>query len=213
MDADPYLLELVRYIHLNPVRSGIVRRPEDYPWSGHRVYLGLEIIPWLTTAWVLSMFSGRTDRARRAYREFVEEGKEGGHRGEFGKGSQMDSRILGDTLFIEKVLGPAPERSKRRVTVERILSHVCKRFSIREDELSGSGKDRRLSRIRGILAWLVLDSGSLTLAELSKRVHRDSSTLSSAARSFEKEAQTNTGLRQLMSEMTEELFEIQISKA
>jgi len=52
VDADTYLLELTRYIHLNPVRSGIVRIPEDYPWSGHRAYLGLETIPWLTTEWV-----------------------------------------------------------------------------------------------------------------------------------------------------------------
>ena len=52
VDADTYLLELNRYIHLNPVRSGIVRIPEDYPWSGHRAYLGLETIPWLTTEWV-----------------------------------------------------------------------------------------------------------------------------------------------------------------
>ena len=68
VDADTYLLELTRYIHLNPVRSGIVRFPEDYPWSGHRAYLGLESIPWLTTEWVLSMFSRRADHARRAYR-------------------------------------------------------------------------------------------------------------------------------------------------
>jgi REP element-mobilizing transposase RayT len=52
VEADTYLLELTRYIHLNPVRSGIVRIPEDYPWSGHRTYLGLETIPWLTTEWV-----------------------------------------------------------------------------------------------------------------------------------------------------------------
>ena len=58
VDADSYLEELTRYIHLNPVRAGIVKEPEDYPWSGHRAYLGLEMIPWLTTDWVLSQFSG-----------------------------------------------------------------------------------------------------------------------------------------------------------
>ena len=40
VDADSYLLELVRYIHLNPVRTGLVKDPLDYPWSGHRAYLG-----------------------------------------------------------------------------------------------------------------------------------------------------------------------------
>ena len=213
VDADSYLLELSRYIHLNPVRSGIVRRPEDYPWSGHRAYLGLETIPWLTKDRVLSMFSSRPDRALRAYWEFVEKGRDGGHREEYGKGSQTDSRILGDMIFIDKVLGQTQERLKRPMRVEQIVSHVCKEFSLKEEELSGSGKDRRLSKVRAIAAWLVLDSGSLTLAELSKRVRRDSSTLSSAAKLLQKQAQMDTDLRQLMSKIREGLSEIQISKA
>ena len=77
----------------------------------------------------------------------------------------------------------------------------------------GSGKDRRLSKVRAIAAWLVLDSGSLTLAELSKRVRRDSSTLSSAAKLLQKQAQMDTDLRQLMSKIREGLSEIQLSKA
>jgi len=45
VERDSYLLELVRYIHLNPVRTGMVKAPRDYPWSGHRAYLGEEVIP------------------------------------------------------------------------------------------------------------------------------------------------------------------------
>ena len=52
VDQDSYLLELVRYIHLNPVRAKWVDRPEDYPWSSHQAYLNAEAIPWLTTDWV-----------------------------------------------------------------------------------------------------------------------------------------------------------------
>ncbi len=56
VDGDSYLLELVRYLHLNPVRAGMVANPEEYPWSGHRAYLGLEKLPWLTTDWTLAQF-------------------------------------------------------------------------------------------------------------------------------------------------------------
>jgi chromosomal replication initiation ATPase DnaA len=136
-----------------------------------------------------------------------------GRNEEYGKGSQTDSRILGDMIFIEKVLGQTQERLKRPMRVEQIVSHVCKEFSLKEEELSGSGKDRRLSKVRAIAAWLVLDSGSLTLAELSKRVLRDSSTLSFAAKLLQKQAQMDTDLRQLMSKIQEGLSEIQISKA
>jgi putative transposase len=65
VDADAYLLELIRYIHLNPVRAGIVKGPEAYPWSGHRAYLGREEIPWLTTDWVLGQFSKKASLARK----------------------------------------------------------------------------------------------------------------------------------------------------
>lgn len=213
VDADSYLLELVRYIHLNPVRSGIIQSPEEYPWSGHRAYLGMETIPWLTTDWVLSMFSGRKEAARRGYGRFVQEGKDGGHQGEYGKGSEEDSRILGDTVFIDKTLGQSRERLKRSVTIEKIVSYVCKQFSVEKEDLSGLGKDRRLCRVRAMAAWLVLDSGFLTLSELSKRVCRDSSTLSTAARELDMRTRTDKKLRQLVNQLREELLKIKISKA
>ncbi len=213
VDADSYLLELTRYIHLNPVRSGIVREPESYTWSGHRAYLGLETIPWLTTDWVLSMFSSNVKRARRAYGKFVEEGKRGGHQREFGRGSEIDSRFLGDEIFIDKIFGQNQGRCKRRVTVGEIVSCVCQQFSVKEQMLSGLGKDRRLSKVRAIAAWLVLDSRVLTLTELSKWVNRDPSTLSTSARELERQAQTDTQLAQLMSKIKEEFYKIRLSKA
>jgi chromosomal replication initiation ATPase DnaA len=79
--------------------------------------------------------------------------------------------------------------------------------------LSSSGKDRTLSKVRAIAAWLVLDSGNLTLAELSNRVNRDSSTLSSAARYLEKQAQSDIQLAQLMNKIREQLYNIPLSKA
>jgi putative transposase len=71
VDADEYLLELVRYIHLNPVRSHMVRDPGDYPWSGHLAYLGVQTLPWLTTGFTLSLFHSELTMAREAYKRFV----------------------------------------------------------------------------------------------------------------------------------------------
>ena len=212
VDADGYLLELTRYLHLNTVRSGMVREPEDHPWSGHRAYLGLETIPWLTTEWVLSMFSSGIKRARQAYRDFVEQGKGGGHQEEYGKGSETDSRVLGDETFIDKVLGQSKVRSRRRVTVEEIVTQVCKQFSLKEEVLLGPGKDRRLSKVRAIAACLVLDSGYLTLSELSKHVGRDPSTLSSGAKGLERQVQTDSQLARVISKIREDLYEIPLSQ-
>jgi REP element-mobilizing transposase RayT len=64
IDADSRLQELVRYIHLNPVRAGIVADAVDFEWSGHRVYLGLAHKEWISTETVLSLFG--SDRASEA---------------------------------------------------------------------------------------------------------------------------------------------------
>jgi REP element-mobilizing transposase RayT len=71
VDAQVYLLRLVRYVHLNPLRAGLVDDPAAYPWSGHRVYLGLPGVPWLSTDHALRLLGGDLLRASAAYRAFV----------------------------------------------------------------------------------------------------------------------------------------------
>jgi len=76
-EEEPYLLELVRSIHLNPLRAGFVNEMEEldaYPWSGHGVLVGRDRNDWQETDYVLSRFSGTRNKAARAYRGFVEEG-------------------------------------------------------------------------------------------------------------------------------------------
>jgi REP element-mobilizing transposase RayT len=75
VDRDAYLLEVCRYIVLNPLRASLVKRPEDWPWSSHRAYLDLVTPPpFLCTSWILSVFdeSGGT-RARSSYARFIED--------------------------------------------------------------------------------------------------------------------------------------------
>jgi putative transposase len=74
VEADEYAAELTRYIHLNPVRAGIVERPELYPWSSYRYYIGQSLSPaWLRTDFVLGSFAKKTAGAWRKYREFAED--------------------------------------------------------------------------------------------------------------------------------------------
>ena len=69
--ADPHLLQLIRYVHLNPVRAGLVSDAADYPWSGHRTYLGCGGPPWLSTDLGFRLLGGDLLRAAAAYRVFV----------------------------------------------------------------------------------------------------------------------------------------------
>jgi putative transposase len=75
VEKESYLLELSRYIVLNPVRAGMVERPEDYVWSSYRAAMGLDPAPsWLTTSWVFSKFGPTIADARPEYRRFVDAG-------------------------------------------------------------------------------------------------------------------------------------------
>jgi len=98
---DAYLLELVRYIHLNPVRAGLVDSPEDYPWSSHRIYLGIDKSEVIDPSLVLKQFSDGLFAGIRSYESFVMEGSRQGRRDELYKVS--DQRILGDEEFHKTV--------------------------------------------------------------------------------------------------------------
>ncbi|MCW5623552.1 MAG: transposase [Burkholderiales bacterium] len=75
VQKDAYLLELARYVVLNPVRAGVVKRPEQWAWSSHRALLGKADRPaWLHTDWILGQFGQRRGRAVEKYEDFVRAG-------------------------------------------------------------------------------------------------------------------------------------------
>jgi hypothetical protein len=75
VEKDSYLLELSRYIHLNPVRAGIAKEAKDYSWSSYPAYFNAHnAMEWLEVKPVLEQFSKDSTKARKAYKEFVNEG-------------------------------------------------------------------------------------------------------------------------------------------
>jgi putative transposase len=136
-DEDAYFKELVRYIHLNPLRANIVKDIpglDRYRWCGHSALLGLVKHPWQDTDYVLSWFDKRRGRALRAYREYIKDGISLGRRPELVGGMRietekkkdqrdandmeelttLDQRVLGDDDFVAKVKRELinPEREK-----------------------------------------------------------------------------------------------------
>ena len=180
VDADAYLVEMVRYIHLNPVRAKLVKIPEAYPWSGHRAYMGHEELPWLTTEWVLSQFAQRLKTARTKYDKFVQYGRDEGHRQEFHRGTS-EGRILGDDTFIERVYSESEDGEKKSVTLDEIIESVGKVYGLTEEEMVSGGKCRNPSEARGMIAYLVREVSGMSLTDLGRRMKRDVSSLSLAA--------------------------------
>jgi REP element-mobilizing transposase RayT len=149
-EEDPYLLELVRYIHLNPLRASVVKSLEEldhHRWSGHGVLLRKNPRDWQETEYVLGQFSTGKRKAIRAYQKFVAEGKDLGRRpdlvggglirslGSWSKvlslrerGERMghDSRVLGSVDFVERMIREADEKLTRQ------MKHRGRKISIEE---------------------------------------------------------------------------------
>lgn len=99
VDKDRYLLELARYIVLNPVRAKMVKDANAYPWSSYRATAGTGSGPaWLHTDWLLSQFHRQRGQAQRRYREFVRAGQGSG-----GPWEQVTGQVfLGDSEFVRR---------------------------------------------------------------------------------------------------------------
>lgn len=206
VDQDAYLLELVRYIHLNPVRARLVEQPQDYAWSGHRAYLGQETLPWLTTDWVLGQFGTQPAACRWRYAAFVSERQGEGRRDDFHGGGSIDCRVLGGDDFAEKVL-KQPCLSARRITLDKLVKAVCKEYRMDEPSLAVANRTRLASEARHVIGWLAQQSGRITLTEVAKRFGRDVTTLSHGVRQLGLKAKTSSALAKRLDDLNNAILQ------
>jgi putative transposase len=142
-DEDNYLLALVRYIHLNPVRAKVIQTTAEldkYPWSGHRAMIEKAKYPWMDTATVLTQFGSTKRKAINEYRQFVREGMDQGHDPQFsggglvrslggwshvlslrrkGQKQETDERVLGSGDFVHQVIKDVEDKSLRQMKLKR----------------------------------------------------------------------------------------------
>ena len=142
-DEDNYLLALVRYIHLNPIRAELIHTMEEldrHPWSGHCAILGKVKYVWMDSAHVLAQFGSTKRKAITEYHRFVQEGMGEGPKAELtggglirsqggwsevlalrrkGQKEESDERILGSGDFVHTILQQAEEKQLRQLKLRR----------------------------------------------------------------------------------------------
>jgi len=200
VDGALYLLELVRYIHLNPMRSALVRVPIDYPWSSHRTYCGKQNLGWLTTAHVLSQFDPHERIAMNRFQRFMVDGLSEKERDDLQRGGTIDRRVLGNEQFVAEALDAPPVKVGGAADVRAVVEAVLERYGIALKELAAPGKKRLASEARAVAALIVFEDGHGTLTELGRLVERDVTTLSSAVVRLKKRLVEN---RELSAKVTE----------
>ncbi|NGX53557.1 MAG: Chromosomal replication initiator protein DnaA [Chlamydiae bacterium] len=177
LDEEGYFLRLLRYIHLNPVRAGIVKDPKDYLWSSHRCYLGADTNLWITTSWGLSKFSSYLSQARELYLSYIRNDSEEKKQEIFQRGLKYG--ILGDKEFVEKInLQSKKEQIPSALSLEEIEEVVCDHFKLTQEELRSSSRIKELCRARASLAYFALKLSTLTIKDIAAALKRDASSLS-----------------------------------
>ncbi len=174
VEAETHLHLLTRYIHLNPVRAGIVRSPSDYKWSSYRIFLGLKKRPnWFEVTKTLEIFGGSKKEQRRRYKEFVEDGVSDYPLKEMAFGA-----ILGTKEFIERIRKKLKKgkflkngrevsglvRAIPRPALEDICDIVVKVYRLSKEELRIKGRKR--NEVRDIAIFLSREYTRCTFREI-----------------------------------------------
>ena len=211
VEEEPYLLELVRYIHLNPLRAGIVRdlgSLDRYPWTGHSALLGNVARPWQEVDEVLGQFGRRAGPARQSYRQFVAEGVTHGRRPELQGGGlrrsaggwegvaglrrgrerwATDERILGSGPFVETVRREATQapplwpRAQAVAAMRSLIERVAELWNLSPEEVAGPSRRRSAPAARSAVCTLAITRLGLPTAAVGRAVGFSTSAASRAA--------------------------------
>ena len=215
-EEERYLLKLVRYIHLNPLRAAMVKsigQLDHYTWSGHMVLVGKGKNDWQEREYVLHQFHERGGKAVRAYREFMEEGKDQGRRPELvggglirslGGWSQVlplggsrekmehDCRILGSGDFVAEILREAEKTVRRYLrpgeinhTIDKTIKEICIKEGIGEQELRLGVRTRKYSRLRAKIAYYLSHEFGVSRAEIARQLGVCTSAIAKAIDNME----------------------------
>ncbi len=181
---DTYLKELVRYIHLNPLRAGLVKDIKELnlnPWSGHTALTGKVKREWQDTKYVLSFF-GSSSTSRKNYLQYVKKGINQGRRPELvgggllrsmggwsevlssrrrGKRDVADQRILGDGEFVKLVISGLDDIVKKnlrlsgqRIDIKTLAERISERYNISIGELCSGGRRSLVVQARYAMSWI-----------------------------------------------------------
>ena len=183
VEEEPYFLQLIRYIHLNPLRSSLVASLDEldaYPWTGHPVLLGRRKCAFQECSYVLTRF-GDNKTARGAYRAFVAAATAEGHRPDLAGGGLVrstggllrgreawasDERILGTSDFVESARAQADafRPIEAQKNMDDLLGEASKKIGLSIPESVSGSTRREVVLARGHIGFVAVKEEGLTLA-------------------------------------------------
>ena len=206
-EENAYFRELVRYIHLNPIRAGVLEKLSQldrYPWCGHRTLLGHGKNDWQDTEYVLKWFGKTPSAAKRSYRKYLKDGLSQGHRPDLvggglirsaggwsavkglrrtGMPQRADERILGSSDF--EVIKESENRLLYQFTSDELiekasvlLSNECEKRGIAFSAVRAGSRARAISRLRADMVPVMVGRLGLSYAETARQLGISTSAIS-----------------------------------
>lgn len=203
-EEEPYLFELVRYIHLNPLRAGLVKTMEEldsYRWGGHSVIMDNQKMEWQNTEEILNRFGSNFSLARRTYREFVGEGIKHGKREDLTGGGLIrslggigrillmrtsrekqlyDQRILGSGEFVEGILKKVASEGETipRINIDELIKKICKFYKVEPEKLIYRKKQKGLAKIKSVIVNIGIDKLGIPGSYIARKLGLSKSAIS-----------------------------------
>ncbi len=201
-EEDPYFLELIRYIHLNPLRANLVSELESldqFPWSGHSVVMGKLSMEGQSVDTVLSFFGRRLQAARANYCQFIADGLAAGQRPEFvggglrrsqggefilGNVESFDDRVLGSGAYVDELLGETPLDNglQNRMSLDSLKEEILACYDLTNDQFKRRGRYNRVSDARALFCYLAVEELRVTGMDVVRFLDIGSSSVSRAVR-------------------------------
>ena len=175
VEKEHYLLALLRYIHLNPVRAGLVKRARAYPWSSDRSLRVGDGPPWLDVDGVLSKLASSRSEAVARYRRLVD----GPEATEYEDSKTIVPWIRGSEEFARRVISVQETRVrwKGRWTVEEVVDAVARAYGLTVRDLKSRRRRDRCSEARAVAAYLGREEAGIPVSRTALFFRRDESTL------------------------------------
>ena len=187
VDKDNYLLQVSRYIHLNPVAARIVERPQDYRWSSYRAYLRERGATGLRREFILGHFGGQSQAKISQYREFVEGALQGEET--WFELPIVKQTFVGDENFAEQAWRKVTKNHviEGRYGIAVIVQAVCKVVGVEQEEFARGTKEDRIQRGRELFMYMARRYSEASLQEMVRWLGvRDVSTVSHGVRRAER---------------------------